>query len=70
MSRTPITYRQGTLDDSYGAFSVVEETLADLNRRTGSTGASNVDRPDALARMWEERRSLYGIWQPQPIVSG
>ncbi|MGB3713067.1 MAG: GNAT family N-acetyltransferase, partial [Candidatus Promineifilaceae bacterium] len=48
-----------TLEDSYRAFRVVEESLADLNRRIGSNGTSSADNPEALARMWEERRSLY-----------
>jgi GNAT superfamily N-acetyltransferase len=59
MAQSPITFRQGTLDDSYSAFSVIEKSLADLNRRIGSNGASSADSPEALARMWEERRSLF-----------
>lgn len=59
MAQSPITFRQGTQDDSYRAFSVVEESLADLNRRTGSSETSSADSPKALARMWEERRSLF-----------
>lgn len=54
-----ITYRPGALDDSYAVFSIFEETLADLNRRLGSTEPSSADDTNALARMWAERQSLY-----------
>jgi GNAT superfamily N-acetyltransferase len=58
-SSKTITYRPGTLDDSYTIFRVFEEALSDLNRRLGSTASTSWQEPAALVRMWEERRSLY-----------
>lgn len=54
-----LTYRAGTVEDSYAVFEVFEETVADLVRRFGSRGTTSWHDPDALARMWFERRSLY-----------
>jgi GNAT superfamily N-acetyltransferase len=54
-----ITFRPGTVADSYTVFHLFEQTLADLNRRLGSTTPSSAADPAALGRMWEERRSLY-----------
>lgn len=48
-----ITYRAGTAEDSYSTFLIFEETLADLLPRLG------IDDPEAMARIWEERRGLY-----------
>lgn len=56
----PVTYRPGTEDDSYAVFLLLEQTLADLNLRLGSATPTSAADPAALARMWEERRSLYG----------
>lgn len=56
---TPLTFRPGTTHDSYTVFKVFEESLADLNRRLGSTTPTSAADPAALARMWAERRSLY-----------
>ena len=56
---TSITYRSGTPDDSYTVFKIFEDTYADLSRRMGSTTPTSAADPEALARMWQERRPLY-----------
>jgi GNAT superfamily N-acetyltransferase len=56
---TEVTYRPGTVADSYTVFKLFEETLADLSRRLGSTEPTSWQDPAALERMWQERRSLY-----------
>jgi len=56
---TSITYRLGTSDDSYNVFKIFEDTYADLSRRMGSTAPTSAADPEALVRMWQERRSLY-----------
>lgn len=56
---TPVTYRPGTNADSYAIFMIFEQTLADLLQRMGSHTPTSIADPEALARMWEERRSLY-----------
>lgn len=58
-SRSPVVYRRGTFDDAYTSFTIFEYSLADLMRRMGSTETTSAADPQALARMWEERRSLY-----------
>lgn len=54
-----ITYRAGTLADSYTVFELFENTLADLLQRLGSTKPTSAANPRSLARMWEERCSMY-----------
>ena len=54
-----VTYRPGAPEDSYTVFKIFEDTYADLNRRMGSKEATSAADPQALARMWAERRSLY-----------
>jgi ribosomal protein S18 acetylase RimI-like enzyme len=54
-----LSFRPGTPGDSYAVFRIFEETLADLNSRLGSNVSTSASNPLALARMWEERRSLY-----------
>lgn len=56
---TSITYRSGSLDDSYTVFKIFEDTYADLSRRMGSTTPTSAAEPEALVRMWQERRPLY-----------
>ena len=54
-----LTFRPGTVADSYSVFNIFEETLADLTRRFGSNTPTSVSDPTALAQMWQERRPLY-----------
>jgi len=54
-----ITYRPGTIADSYPIFIIFEETLADLIRRLGSSGPTSWQNPATLEQMWQERRSMY-----------
>jgi ribosomal protein S18 acetylase RimI-like enzyme len=58
-SHASLTFRPGTVADSYAVFRVFEETLADLNQRFGSTTPTSWQEPRALGSMWAERRSLY-----------
>jgi GNAT superfamily N-acetyltransferase len=51
--------RRGTAADTYTAFTILERSLADLNRRIGSTAARSADNPAALARTWQLRRSMF-----------
>lgn len=54
-----VTFRPGTEADSYTVFNIFENSIADLTKRLGSSSPTSIDDPAALARMWEERRSLY-----------
>jgi GNAT superfamily N-acetyltransferase len=54
-----VSVRRGSIADSYAVFEVFEESLADLIRRLGSMEPTSIADPEALARMWQERQSLY-----------
>ena len=54
-----VVIRPGTLDDTYATFHVFAETLHDLIRRLGGTNVEPWDEPEKIARMWQERRSLF-----------
>lgn len=54
-----ITYRPGTVADSYAVFCVFEESLADLLRRHGHEEPTSWADPEKLAQMWQKRRPLY-----------
>ena len=54
-----LKFRKGSTADSYRIFKIFENSLADLLRRLGSADPVSADDSAALAKMWEERRSLY-----------
>jgi ribosomal protein S18 acetylase RimI-like enzyme len=54
-----LTYRRGTPADSYNAFLLFEESLADLLPRLGINPDGRWNDPDKLARTWEQRRTLF-----------
>lgn len=54
-----VSYRHGTAADSFAVFTLFERTLHDLVRRMGIMRNTSIDDPQALAYLWEERRSLY-----------
>ncbi len=54
-----LMFRKGSAADSYTIFKIFENSLADLLRRLGFTDPVSADDSAALAKMWEERRSLY-----------
>ncbi len=56
---TPISFREGSEADSYETFVIFEHAVSDLVRRMGSTAPARVQDPAAMARKWDERRSLY-----------
>ena len=59
MKTSSLTFRPGTSADSYTVFTIFERSLADLAQRFGSAVQTSAADPQALQRMWEERRSLY-----------
>jgi GNAT superfamily N-acetyltransferase len=59
IGESEITFRVGTVIDSYTVFNIFEQSLADLSRRLGSTTPTSASDPEALAKMWQERRSIY-----------
>ena len=59
MSTNAITFRPGTLEDTYANFLVLEAAISDLLPRLGIQEATSFADPDALAKMWERRRPLF-----------
>jgi GNAT superfamily N-acetyltransferase len=54
-----IRFRPATPDDDYNLFLILEHAIAELVRSLGELEPTSIANPDALAKMWEERRSLY-----------
>ena len=55
----PITYRPGTLDDSFTFYEIFEESLTDLGVRLNVMAFTGGTNPDVIAEMWQRRRSLF-----------
>jgi GNAT superfamily N-acetyltransferase len=55
----PTAFRPGSEADSYQVFIVFETVLADMLRQMGNDTPTSVDDPEALAKMWAERKPLY-----------
>ncbi len=54
------TFRPGTPDDTPAVYDVFVQALADLERRTGTSGSDNVwTDPAFVAGWWERRRGLF-----------
>jgi len=55
----PIRIEPGSAADSYAVFLIFERSYADLTRRLGMSEPTSIADPEALARTWAIRRSLY-----------
>ena len=54
-----ITYRPGTVDDSYSVFQVFTGSLIDLGERTNVMAITGGNDPEVMASLWESRRPLF-----------
>ncbi|MGH2520893.1 MAG: GNAT family N-acetyltransferase [Anaerolineales bacterium] len=54
-----ITFRPGTLDDSYTAFQIFEYSVLDLSQRLGVMAITGGGDPAVLEKLWESRRPLF-----------
>ncbi|MBK8904892.1 MAG: GNAT family N-acetyltransferase [Anaerolineaceae bacterium] len=54
-----VTYEQGKISDNYEAYTLFEETLADLVGRLGFAGATSWGDEQKLEKLWHIRRPLY-----------
>jgi GNAT superfamily N-acetyltransferase len=54
-----ITYRQGTLEDSFAVFQVFTESIIDLGERTNAMAITGGNDPEVLKSLWERRRSMF-----------
>jgi GNAT superfamily N-acetyltransferase len=55
----PITYRPGTLDDSFTVYNIFLESMNDLSRRLGTQAITGGDDPAVMKLLWESRRPLF-----------
>ncbi|MDX1437835.1 MAG: GNAT family N-acetyltransferase [Anaerolineales bacterium] len=56
---TAITYRQGTIEDSFDVYRIFFAALIDLGERTGTMAITGGDDPEVLQSIWRRRRSLF-----------
>ncbi|MFN8453774.1 MAG: GNAT family N-acetyltransferase [Anaerolineae bacterium] len=54
-----ITFRPGTLADSYTVYTIFRQSILDLGQRLGVMAITGGDNPDVLAQLWEDRRPLF-----------
>ena len=58
-NESPVRIEPGSAADSYAVFLIFERSYADLTRRLGMSEPTSAADPEALARTWAIRRSLY-----------
>lgn len=58
-SSAEITFRPGTLADSFAVYKIFEQTVLDLGQRLGVETISGGQDEATLAQLWERRRSLF-----------
>ncbi|MBL8101573.1 MAG: GNAT family N-acetyltransferase [Anaerolineales bacterium] len=54
-----ITYRIGTLDDSFSAFKVFLKSIMDYSERMNVMAITGGNDPEMLASIWEKRKPLF-----------
>lgn len=54
-----VTFRRGTMDDSFAVFKVFEESVLDLSQRQGTMGITGGSDSEVLAETWTRRQSLF-----------
>jgi GNAT superfamily N-acetyltransferase len=55
----PITYRPGSIDDSFTFFQIFSESLTDLSARLNVMAFTGGADPQVIAEMWPRRQSLF-----------
>ena len=55
----PISFRRGTIDDSFAVWQVFADTLLDLSKRQGVMAITGADEHSDIAPFWERRKSLF-----------
>ena len=54
-----ITYRPGTIDDSYAVFQVFNATIMDYSERKNVEGITGGSDPEVLRSLWQKRRPMF-----------
>jgi len=55
----PITYRQGTVEDTFAVYQVFTQTLIDLGERTNVMAITGGNDPVVMQSLWERRKPLF-----------
>jgi GNAT superfamily N-acetyltransferase len=54
-----ITYRKGTIDDSYAVFQVFTQSIMDLGARTNTMAITGGNDPEVLQSLWQRRQPMF-----------
>src|SRR5262245_15954800 len=54
-----ITYRKGTVEDSYAVFQVFTQSIMDLGTRTNTIAITGGHNPEVLQSLWQRRRPMF-----------
>jgi GNAT superfamily N-acetyltransferase len=55
----PITYRKGTIGDSYSVFQVFVRSIMDYGERMNVMAITGGNDPEVLASLWKKRRPMF-----------
>ena len=54
-----VSYREGTVDDSYDVFQVFVKTIMDYSERMNVMAITGGNDPEVIASLWKKRRSMF-----------
>lgn len=54
-----VTYRPGTIEDSYAVFQVFAKSIIDLGERTNVMPITGGNDPEVIRSLWERRRAMF-----------
>jgi len=54
-----ITYRKGTIEDSFAVFQVFVKTIMDYSERMNVMGITGGNDPEVLKSLWQRRQSMF-----------
>jgi len=54
-----ITYRKGTVEDSYAVFQVFTQSIMDLGTRTNTMAITGGNDPEILQSLWQRRQPMF-----------
>jgi GNAT superfamily N-acetyltransferase len=54
-----ITYRKGTIEDSFSVFQVFTRSIIDLGERTNVMAITGGNQPSVMNSLWERRRPMF-----------
>lgn len=54
-----ITYRKGTIEDSFAVFQVFVKTIMDYSKRMNVMGITGGNDPEVMKSLWQKRQSMF-----------